>query len=746
MGMSTKVKKSTNAAEATSAIYRQIIQAIDTFLEKVKNDASKNSSAATQELDASKENAYELLLNIRGEIVGNLEALEKNADWDTFTMAFYGETNAGKSTIIETLRIMFDEPEKIKTQEKFRVLQKQINIDQSSFDEVRKNILQIEKIVDANQQNVNQLSQRNNKEMANLSALLNTLEKQLKEKEKSLNLFQKIMAMFRKLPENIEVVLQKKKIIAKGLEFSEALVNVESGLRKYKDKHKVQCTKHDKMLVQMNQLEPLADGSIIGDGRSDYTLDSQSYVVGYKGQNFALLDVPGIEGKEEKVGESIWQAVQKAHAVFYVTGKAAAPQTGDEHTKGTLEKIREHLGDQTEVWSIFNKRITNPLQLQKPQLISSGEKESLHSLDEKMREQLGENYQGSLSVCGLVGFLAVADCLVPGQENSKRKEKFLAKHNEQHLLSYSGMTDFKRMLSEEFVKDFKIKIKRANINKASQVLKTASSSIERLQKDKFIPLYEKLLEESDTANHLLDAALDTLKSELRAFSGRSVDVFKSNVRNAMYKEISRDIDNDDFKYELEAAISRAQQEFDEKFPIDIKSEIKLFGENVQTIVERFQQHADEVLELYSSFNTEGFSEGFSLDVDIDNGVNVMGLIGTVVGTVGLVFTPVGWGAIAVGAVGLVFSFYKSVRSFFSSNYKMSQQRKSTDNNIYDVARELERTVDRNIDSAVPKIESQLDLLKEVLKMPVANTKAINDVLTESIGHLHEISNKIEKVI
>jgi hypothetical protein len=54
------------------------------------------------------------------ELVGKLEAiranfdkeldfLENNSEWEKFTIAFFGETNAGKSTIIETLRIIFDE-------------------------------------------------------------------------------------------------------------------------------------------------------------------------------------------------------------------------------------------------------------------------------------------------------------------------------------------------------------------------------------------------------------------------------------------------------------------------------------------------------------------------------------------------------------------------------------------------------------------------------------------------------------
>lgn len=38
-----------------------------------------------------------------------LDYLQRHAEWDKFTLAFFGETNAGKSTIIESLRIVFDE-------------------------------------------------------------------------------------------------------------------------------------------------------------------------------------------------------------------------------------------------------------------------------------------------------------------------------------------------------------------------------------------------------------------------------------------------------------------------------------------------------------------------------------------------------------------------------------------------------------------------------------------------------------
>ncbi|WRD01991.1 hypothetical protein E5K74_03480 [Helicobacter pylori] len=38
-----------------------------------------------------------------------LESLKNNEEWENFTIAFYGETGAGKSTLIECLRLFFKE-------------------------------------------------------------------------------------------------------------------------------------------------------------------------------------------------------------------------------------------------------------------------------------------------------------------------------------------------------------------------------------------------------------------------------------------------------------------------------------------------------------------------------------------------------------------------------------------------------------------------------------------------------------
>ncbi|GAA7278561.1 hypothetical protein UBN20_08360 [Helicobacter pylori] len=84
----------------------------------------------------------------------------------------------------------------------------------------------------------------------------------------------------------------------------------------------------------------MQDGAIIGDGRSDFTLKTQSYSFQYNHQTFTLLDVPGIEGREQKVIDQISNATQKAHAIFYVTKTPNPPQKGEEGKGGTIEKIQ----------------------------------------------------------------------------------------------------------------------------------------------------------------------------------------------------------------------------------------------------------------------------------------------------------------------------------------------------------------------------------------------------------------------
>ncbi|GAA7929174.1 hypothetical protein COL443_02510 [Helicobacter pylori] len=192
----------------------------------------KNTDDKDEKLKKFNQEALEVFQKLELKSLKELESLKNNEEWENFTIAFYGETGAGKSTLIECLRMFFKEQSKVVQQERFKRLY-------------------------SNYQNNYQNDERNK--------------------------------------QNI-----------------------------------------------LKELHSLQDGAIIGDGRSDFTLKTQSYPFQYNHQNFILLDVPGIEGSEQKVIDQISNATQKAHAIFYVTKTPNPPQKGEERKGERLKKSKDN--------------------------------------------------------------------------------------------------------------------------------------------------------------------------------------------------------------------------------------------------------------------------------------------------------------------------------------------------------------------------------------------------------------------
>ncbi len=94
-------------------------------VEKSIKDLQKifeNTDGADERLRAFNQEALENFKNLESESLKELESLKNNEEWEKFTIAFYGETGAGKSTLIECLRLFFKEPGKINQQERLKWL------------------------------------------------------------------------------------------------------------------------------------------------------------------------------------------------------------------------------------------------------------------------------------------------------------------------------------------------------------------------------------------------------------------------------------------------------------------------------------------------------------------------------------------------------------------------------------------------------------------------------------------------
>lgn len=98
-----------HAASEFKNMYTGVSDAVNAALSEI-SELNIDSAEAKEKLSGIQKN----LLEIQSAFDKDLQFLEKNSEWDKFTVAFFGETNAGKSTIIESLRILLNEKEREK--------------------------------------------------------------------------------------------------------------------------------------------------------------------------------------------------------------------------------------------------------------------------------------------------------------------------------------------------------------------------------------------------------------------------------------------------------------------------------------------------------------------------------------------------------------------------------------------------------------------------------------------------------
>lgn len=121
-----------NTAEDFNRLYADVGRNIEQTLADIaglhveNEDGKKQLNTITEQL--------QILQNTFNQ---KLAYLQEHAEWDKFTLAFFGETNAGKSTIIESLRIVFDETSRR------QLLQNNQNDLQKAEQELRENLTQL---------------------------------------------------------------------------------------------------------------------------------------------------------------------------------------------------------------------------------------------------------------------------------------------------------------------------------------------------------------------------------------------------------------------------------------------------------------------------------------------------------------------------------------------------------------------------------------------------------------------------
>ncbi|TPH43084.1 GTPase [Helicobacter pylori] len=581
----------------------------------------ENTDGADERLRKFNQEALESFKNLESEGLKELESLKNNEEWEKFTIAFYGETGAGKSTLIECLRLFFKEPGKMDQQERFKRLY-------------------------ANMKN------------------------------------------------------------HRGSERAE--------------------------------LEKLQDGAIIGDGRSDFTLETKSYTLKHNNQSFVMLDVPGIEGDEKKVKQQISDATRKAHAIFYVTKTPAPPQKGEERKEGTIEKIQNQLDSQTEVYTLYNKPINSPRAL-KDGLIDENEKESLKILNEKMGAILGKHYKGHQMVSAQAAFYGLSSVLLPETDFYKNKQKFLAIFKVEELLLKSHFKQLGEFIAGTLLENSRKKIIESNCNKALKVIEKLQKAIVTTIDRQIDPTIKELKDRQKETYSNLDHSRDKFVSKLKNSVFDAIDRFKSDFRIEMYARIEEDIEDKECKEIFENECKQGMKELEITIEGLVKKCEKQFSKDIKEDIGQFEERIKDSLAMLNRINLDS---GFYININIDSGINGLGLLGSMASLIFGIFNfwnPVGWASITLGLIGVV----KSVWGWFSSDYKKSQQRKEVDKNLDKVCGIIEERVRNQIEDAKKGIYEKVESLKAGLNDPVVCYKCMREGLIKAGEGLWQISNNIK---
>jgi len=425
-------------------------------------------------------------------------------------------------------------------------------------------------------------------------------------------------------------------------------------------------------------------GASIGDGSPDFTRMGTAYPCEYQGTCFDLVDVPGIEGDEAQVMAEIESAVRRAHLVFYVTADARPPQKGDQGLEGTLEKIDRQLRPQAKVWAIYNKKVQNPRQLGET-LLKGDEATSLadgpHSLDAVMKQALEERYKGHITVSALPAFLALSAGLPLDERLEQRRDKFLNAIGRDVLIAISGLPTIGEKVREN-VPTAAAEIAELNVRKLAVPITQAAEELEGHANDEFGGPAVVLAEQLANLRPQLERIAGGGVKGISRLTTELTDGYVRRVRKTMLDKIDAGLKDD-------AALKEALDEVIER---EKRALPKTVEKRVSDTVERTRKSSGEALYLLREhlretevFQSASFAASFShaTEVNTRSGIQLGGLASSLVGGALAMFGAAtgGLGLLIVGLATAALGCFNSIRRYFDSSFRQSEQKQALNRNL-----------------------------------------------------------------
>lgn len=295
-----------------------------------------------------------------------------------------------------------------------------------------------------------------------------------------------------------------------------------------------------------------SDGNIVGDGQSDYTKEYHEYDLTINGLPFVLIDVPGIEGKEDDFKDGIKKALGRSHCVFYVHGQNKPLETP------IIEKIQSYLGDWVQVYSIYNVRggVNNYDEPEERETLLSDSTQKIEGeIKNVFRQTLGDVYKGNITLQALLAMCARASFTPERNDLSKKQKKFL-----EYFGSADGILKFSQFQTlinqvEQKAKNFADEISSANMLKVRSLKNEILKELESISSDVGVEQYKSQLEcfKSDLKK-IADELHSNLKFRIDSLINQKFDSVVSTV-NGIFASKSKNK-----KEELDKCVSKLSDE------------------------------------------------------------------------------------------------------------------------------------------------------------------------------------------
>lgn len=353
------------------------------------------------------------------------------------------------------------------------------------------------------------------------------------------------------------------------------------------------------------------DGCIIGDGSQDFTRTYSSFALNINGGSAQLIDIPGIEGDEEKFTEIIKRALKKAHLVCYVARESKGIE------ENTLQKIKEYMQKNvTEMVGIHNIPLQPKLEYDGEDYIGDVEREielknrKNKNIEEQLQRAIpGGMYRETVGISALLGLCALAihdgrTTIAPPQKNCDnpavakslgrlrdQQRTFLSRTSDAKLLKASRLNKLRNVIIES-CSDAPKRIKKASLIRLSRLLQDDYLADISTQKKSIGEFRNSIRNRTDRFVSKLGSARDQMKRNMRHSVKNVVcDFFRKDIlEDIIWKHIDdyEKIDKDILERELKSKKSQLGQKMESGVRKAITSTINDYTERIKGYVTEYQ--------------------------------------------------------------------------------------------------------------------------------------------------------------